>query len=92
MIASEIFGYEVNDDNIIKDGRYRVGIPLYSQNIESAWQVVEKLEYDVEVTKTDLNPKYKVRVFVPGGVKIAFAETAAMAICKGALESVGIQV
>ncbi|MDF9523192.1 hypothetical protein P5815_21935 [Bacillus cereus] len=92
LIASEIFGYEVKDDNIIKEGRYRVGIPLYSQNIESAWQVVEKLEYDVKVTKTDLKPKYQVHVFVPGGVKMVFAETAPMAICKGALASVGIEL
>lgn len=93
LIASEIFGYEIKDDNIIKDGRYRVGIPLYSQNIEHAWKVVEKLEYDVKVTKNSvLEPKYQAHVFIPGDVKMVFAETAPMAICKVALASVGIEL
>ncbi|MCU5039326.1 hypothetical protein FC686_04420 [Bacillus cereus] len=63
-----------------------------SNDIQDAWEVVEKLNCDVKVTKTDLKPKYQVHVFVPGDVKMVFAETAPMAICKGALKAVGIQL
>lgn len=62
-----------------------------SNDIQDAWQVVEKLKYDVKITKTDLKPKYQVHVFVPGDVKMVFAETAPMAICKGALEVIKAQ-
>lgn len=65
-------------------------LPRFSTNIEDAWLVVEKLGYDVKVTKNSvLTPKYQAHVFVPGDVKMVFAETAPMAICIAALKAVG---
>lgn len=63
LIANKVLGYEVKDNNIVREGR-RSGIPSYSVKIEYAWQIVKKLDYDV---------------------KVVFAETAPMAICKAAL-------
>jgi hypothetical protein len=89
LIATKVFGYMIKYDNLVQDG-YRTGIPSYSTKIEYAWQVVEKLEYNVKITKhKELEPRYQAHVFVPDNVKTAFGETASMAICKAALEVVG---
>ncbi|WP_242224510.1 BC1872 family protein [Bacillus cereus group sp. BfR-BA-01380] len=82
-------GKWVDDVGILEKDNLNVFKP--TEKIQDAWQVVEKLEYDVKVTKTDLKPKYQVHVFVPGDVKMVFAETAPMAICKGALEVIKAQ-
>lgn len=90
LIASKIFGYEIKDDNIIKDGRYRTSIPLYSQNIESAWQVVEKMRKDYDfwfelTTPESFSLKTKCYFQLDDIEVSAVCETAPMAICKAAL-------
>jgi hypothetical protein len=60
-----------------------------SGNIGDAWQVVERLNWDVKVTKYyDLKPKYQVHIFTYDGVIMEFAETVPLAICKAALRAV----
>lgn len=90
LVASEIFGYEVKDNNIIKEGRYRTGIPSYSQKIEHAWQVVEKMRKDFEfwfelTTPEAFSLKTKCYFQLDDIDVSAVCETAPMAICKAAL-------
>lgn len=89
LVAEKVLGLEIRDRNIVRDGK-RSGIPLYSTDIEQAWKVIEYLEFDVKITKHEgISPRYQCHVFDPGNVKMAFAETAPMAICKAALCAVG---
>ncbi|MES1047209.1 hypothetical protein FOA22_22405 [Heyndrickxia oleronia] len=67
-------------------------LPEFSANIKDAWLVVEKLDFDVKVTKYENSAGYQCHVFIPSNVQMVFAETAPMAICKAALKAVGVEV
>ncbi|MBG9642291.1 hypothetical protein P4K49_29695 [Bacillus cereus] len=90
LIASQVLGYEVKDDNIVKEGRCRTGIPSYSQKIEHAWQVVEKMRKDYDfwfelTTPESFSLKTKCYFQLDDIEVSAVCETASMAICKAAL-------
>ncbi|MBG9837923.1 MULTISPECIES: BC1872 family protein [Bacillus cereus group] len=98
LVAEKVMGWiKPPETSILKSmwvetpiGAVHPQLPKFSTNVEDAWLVVEKLEYDVKVTKNSvLTPKYQAHVFVPGDVKMVFAETAPMAICIAALKAVG---
>ncbi|MEK5176902.1 hypothetical protein NST63_27545 [Heyndrickxia sp. FSL W8-0496] len=63
-----------------------------STNIKDAWLVVEKLDFDVKVTKYENSAGYQCHVFIPSNVQMVFDKTAPLAICKAALHAVGIEV
>lgn len=98
LVAEKVMGWiKPPETSILKAmwvetpiGAVHPQLPKFSTNIEDAWLVVEKLGYDVKITKNSvLKPKYQVHVFVPDNVKLVFAETAPMAICIAALKAVG---
>ncbi|TKA02538.1 hypothetical protein FA950_20945 [Bacillus thuringiensis] len=98
LVAEKVMGWiKPPETSILKSmwvetpiGAVHPQLPKFSTNIEDAWLVVEKLGYDVKVSKNSvLNPKYQVHVFVPDDVKMVFADTAPMAICVAALKAVG---
>lgn len=81
LIAEKVMGWETEP----------FGPFFPSTNIQDAWSVVEKLNFDVKVTKYK-DSGYQCHVFIPSNVQMVFAESAPMAICKAALKAVGIEI
>lgn len=99
LVAEKVMGFEVTKDGErIEDGK-RFGIPSYSQKIEHAWQVVEKLRkegtYLVVCSEKD---KYAVNVWIDDSEEryIPYtsveSEIAELAICLAALKVEGVEV
>lgn len=88
-------GFEVRDGNIVRDNK-RSGIPSYSQKIEYAWLVIEKLEKDFSSVEIHIE-KGMTNVIVtehfPNGflkdIYQGYEESASLSICKAALKAVG---
>ncbi|NYV66151.1 hypothetical protein HYI36_12835 [Bacillus sp. Gen3] len=96
LVAEKVMGWKVIEGKgIMKPiGRsfWRQVDDFYpSINMESAWQVVEKLDFDVKVTKHK-DSSYQCHVFIPDNIQMVFDKTAPLAICKAALHAVGIEV
>lgn len=64
-------------------------LPDYANDIAAAWQVVEKLPYYVEISKTS-DGRYFCKVNPMEAT--AQADTAPRAICLAALDAVGVRV
>ncbi|WP_339161761.1 hypothetical protein [Siminovitchia sp. FSL W7-1587] len=92
LIAEKVMGFEVTKDGErVQDGK-RFGIPSYSEKIEHAWLVAEKLgdEYGVCISNQggwgcliydlDTETSYTAQGQVP------------LAICLAALKAVGVEV
>lgn len=75
-------------------------VPLYSENIANAWEVVEKLQSSTEATLFSLRQDYEglwMCTFNGNGSKyyesgVHNCPTAALAICFAALEAVGVDI
>lgn len=100
LVAEKVMGYEIRYGNIVRDGK-RSGIPPYSQKIEFAWRVVEKLFKDgmiVDVlsdiqSQNEYKIGYIVKILDSSSNTIARKnESAPLAICLAALKSVGVEV
>jgi hypothetical protein len=86
-------GYRRNFAFDPADDKQKV-IPFYSRDISAAWEVVEKLKYEVTVKKYEAMSGYRYWARVNGAdpnqfdEKIANCSTASEAICKAALLAV----
>lgn len=100
LIAEKVLGYEVRDGERIQDKK-RFGIPSYCQEIEYAWEVVERLResrifsihdsWD-EDDKLMYTANFQYNDTYHAINYVADADTAPLAICLAALKSVGIEV
>ncbi|MCC2250048.1 hypothetical protein JUJ52_08720 [Virgibacillus sp. AGTR] len=96
LVAEKVMGFEVRNGQRAEDGK-RFGIPSYSQKIEDAWQVVEKLDrkYEFELTRFEDEDKWYCDLtnWNDDLRSIRSVEkTAPLAICKAALKTVGVEV
>jgi hypothetical protein len=96
LVAEKVLGLEIRDNNIVREGR-RSGIPSYSQKIEFAFMVVEKLRKEDDfwfelTTPESFSLKYKCRFQLDDLEVYVVEETAPMAICKAALKAVGVEI
>ena len=98
LVAEKVMGYrfDSNKRTLYKNIGHGWENPVFdfrpSEDISNAWKVVEKLEFDVKVTKCKSFVGYQCHVFIPDKVQMCFAKTAPMAICLAALKSVGVDV
>ncbi|WP_121603796.1 hypothetical protein [Virgibacillus sp. Bac332] len=95
LIAEKIMGFEVRNGQRVEDGK-RFGIPSYSQKIECAWQVVEKLKvkgYWLYGLGFVSDEDYSCSFYQGSGQMITeYDKSAPLAICKAALKTVGVEV
>ncbi|GGH83644.1 hypothetical protein JOD43_002148 [Pullulanibacillus pueri] len=87
LIAEKILGYKVHDGRKVR-GTLSSGIPPYSRDIEWAWQVVKELspEYKIQSNK-GLEICFSAAFMKNGRGKLAYSESAPMAICIAALKA-----
>ncbi|PEB54602.1 hypothetical protein COO03_05010 [Bacillus sp. AFS098217] len=90
LIASQVLGYEVTDNYIVREGR-RSGIPSYSEEIKYAWQVVEKMKNDHEfwfelTTDSAFSLDYRCRFQLDEVDIEVINPSPSLAICKAALK------
>lgn len=93
LVAEKVMGFEVRDGNMVRDNK-RSGIPGYSQKIEYAWQVVEKLGIQIipQSKGAPSDCKYlAVYERKPYEDIQVFNESAPLAICLAALKAVEME-
>src|SRR5690349_19463129 len=66
--------------------------PFYSRRIEDAWQVVEKLDLQISVTKCRQGYSVTMDQYFCHPIDETVADTAPLAICLAALRARGIKV
>ncbi len=95
LVAEKVMGYEIRYGNIVRDGK-RSGIPPYSQKIEHAWKVVDKMKILISPQSEGAPKECKYMAEyadMPWEDSIqVFNESAPLAICLAALKSVGVEV